>query len=236
MARRGEQAQRIGSRLVQVGFLIVLLVLWYLATNRWGVNRLLLPNPVSVWHQLVDVLRSGEYLPDLRVTLTELAAAFVLSVTSGTLVGYLVSRYALYDPRVRAAVRRHLFDPDHPVPAALRAVLRPRPGLQDRARHHHQLFSRSCSHHRRLQQCRPHARHRGALDGRIGLSAVPLRAGPRGVAGDPHRPAHGLHRGAALHHRQRDHRLARRPRPSHRRAWPRAWIWRACSPTSPSWS
>jgi ABC-type nitrate/sulfonate/bicarbonate transport system permease component len=92
MARRDERAQSFGSRLVQLGFLVALLVLWYLATNRWGVNRLLLPNPLSVWHQLLDVLRSGEYLPDLRVTLTELAAAFVLALTSGTVVGYFVSR------------------------------------------------------------------------------------------------------------------------------------------------
>jgi ABC-type nitrate/sulfonate/bicarbonate transport system permease component len=92
MARRGEQAQRIGSRLVQAGFLIALLVLWYLATNRWGINRLLLPNPIAVWQQLVDVLRSGEYIPDLRVTLTELAVAFGLATTSGTLVGFFISR------------------------------------------------------------------------------------------------------------------------------------------------
>lgn len=92
MTSRTERTQRIGSRAVQAAFLLVLFVLWYLATNRWGVNRLLLPNPVAVWHQFVDVLRSGEYLPDLRVTLTELAVAFVLAVTSGTVVGYFVSR------------------------------------------------------------------------------------------------------------------------------------------------
>ncbi len=92
MARRDTQAQSLGSRLVQIGFLAGLLALWYLATNRWGVNRLLLPNPVAVWQQLVDVLRSGEYLPDLRVTLTELAVAFFLAVTSGTIVGFFVSR------------------------------------------------------------------------------------------------------------------------------------------------
>ena len=39
---------RMISRLVQVGFLVALLVLWYLATTRWGVNRLLLPNPIVV--------------------------------------------------------------------------------------------------------------------------------------------------------------------------------------------
>jgi ABC-type nitrate/sulfonate/bicarbonate transport system permease component len=92
MARRNEQAQNLGSRLVQVGFLALVLALWYVATTRWGVNRLLLPNPVAVWQQLLDVLRSGEYLPDLRVTLTELAVAFVLATVSGTLVGFFVSR------------------------------------------------------------------------------------------------------------------------------------------------
>jgi ABC-type nitrate/sulfonate/bicarbonate transport system permease component len=92
MATRDNQAQSFGSRLVQVGFLIAMLVLWYLATTRWGVNRLLLPNPVAVWQQLLDVLRSGEYLPDLRITLTELAIAFALAMTSGTIVGFFVSR------------------------------------------------------------------------------------------------------------------------------------------------
>jgi ABC-type nitrate/sulfonate/bicarbonate transport system permease component len=92
MARRNERAARIGSRLVQAGFLLALLVLWYLATSRWGVNRLLLPNPVSVWREFVDVLKGGGYWPDLRVTSTEFAAAFVLATTSGTIVGYFVSR------------------------------------------------------------------------------------------------------------------------------------------------
>ena len=92
MATADNQGQSFGSRLVQVGFLVALLLLWYLATNYWGVNRLLLPNPVSVWQQLLDVLRSGEYLPDLRVTLTELVIAFALSMSSGTIVGFFVSR------------------------------------------------------------------------------------------------------------------------------------------------
>ena len=92
MARRGDRAQGLASRAVQIGFLLALFVLWYLATHFWGVNRLLLPNPISVWRQLLDVLRSGAYLPDLRVTATEFAVAFVLATTSGTVVGYVVSR------------------------------------------------------------------------------------------------------------------------------------------------
>ena len=92
MTRRSDTAQQLASRAVQLGFLLALFILWYLATNEWGVNRLLLPNPIAVWHQLIGILKSGEYLPDLRVTATEFAAAFVLAMTGGTLAGYLVSR------------------------------------------------------------------------------------------------------------------------------------------------
>jgi len=92
MASRSEKAQRLASRAVQIGLLLAVLVLWYLATNFWGVNRLLLPNPVAVWHQFIEVLRSGAFLPDLRVTATEFAVAFTLATTSGITVGYFVSR------------------------------------------------------------------------------------------------------------------------------------------------
>lgn len=84
--------QQLASRAVQIGFLLALLVLWYLATNVWGVNQLLLPNPVAVWQQFIDVLRSGAYLSDLRITATEFAVAFAIASTGGIAVGYFVSR------------------------------------------------------------------------------------------------------------------------------------------------
>ncbi|MFL4977291.1 MAG: ABC transporter permease [Xanthobacteraceae bacterium] len=80
------------SRLVQAGFLIGLLALWYLATARWGVSHLLLPNPLRVYDELKDVLASGEFVPDLRVTLSELAIAFLISSVGGVTLGYLISR------------------------------------------------------------------------------------------------------------------------------------------------
>jgi ABC-type nitrate/sulfonate/bicarbonate transport system permease component len=83
---------RVLSRLVQAAFLIGVLALWYLATVRWGVSHLLLPNPVRVYDELKDVLASGEFVPDLKVTLGELAVAFAISSVSGVTVGYLLSR------------------------------------------------------------------------------------------------------------------------------------------------
>jgi ABC-type nitrate/sulfonate/bicarbonate transport system permease component len=92
MARRRDSAQRLASRAVQVAFLLGLFALWYCATNFWGVNHLLLPNPVAVYRQLIDVLRGGEYLPDLRVTAAEFVAAFVVAMAAGTIIGFFVSR------------------------------------------------------------------------------------------------------------------------------------------------
>lgn len=92
MSARQERRAQIGARAVQIGFVVVLLALWYLGTAYWGISRILLPNPVNVWRELLDVLGSGEYLPDLRVTLTEVAAAFAISCTGGITLGYLISR------------------------------------------------------------------------------------------------------------------------------------------------
>jgi ABC-type nitrate/sulfonate/bicarbonate transport system permease component len=90
---RADRARdRWASRAVQALFLIVLIALWYLATT-WGqVSRILLPNPLAVLDELIEVLRTGEFVGDLRITLTELAIGFAISAVSGTLVGYLISR------------------------------------------------------------------------------------------------------------------------------------------------
>ena len=92
MSARQDRRDKIASLSVQVGFLVALVALWYLGTAYWGISRILLPNPVNVWHELKDILASGEYLPDLRVTLTEIAVAFAISCTAGVTLGYLISR------------------------------------------------------------------------------------------------------------------------------------------------
>jgi ABC-type nitrate/sulfonate/bicarbonate transport system permease component len=92
MSDRRDRRDRIASRIVQVGFLAGLLVLWYLGSTYWGVSHILLPNPVKVWHELVDVVSTGEFWPDLKVTLSELGVAFAISSSLGITLGYLVSR------------------------------------------------------------------------------------------------------------------------------------------------
>jgi ABC-type nitrate/sulfonate/bicarbonate transport system permease component len=92
MSGKRDRRDKLVSRAVQVTFLVTLVLLWYFGTTRWGINPLLLPNPVKVWAELKDILATGEYLPDLQVTLSEIAIAFLISCSSGVTVGYLISR------------------------------------------------------------------------------------------------------------------------------------------------
>jgi len=90
--RADRNASRWASRAVQLSFLIALLVLWYGLTT-WGhVSPILLPNPIAVLHELIQVIATGEFVGDLLTTLSELAAAFTISMVLGTVIGYTISR------------------------------------------------------------------------------------------------------------------------------------------------
>lgn len=92
MSERRQKRDRLLSRAVQFAFLLGLILLWYFSTAHWGISHLLLPNPVVVYHELSDVLSTGEYLPDLKITISEVATAFAISSLSGIALGYLISR------------------------------------------------------------------------------------------------------------------------------------------------
>ena len=98
--------RRLAVRAVQIAVPLALLALWYLATTRWGVSRILLPNPVDTARALGNVLATGEYVDDLLVTLKELAIAFAISLSGGITVGYLISRSGyrirVFDPLLSA--------------------------------------------------------------------------------------------------------------------------------------
>lgn len=103
MERRHKRSNGwIGSRVVQLGFLIAVIVLWHLATTAWGVSGILLPKPVAVLHELTRELRTGRFIGDLKVTVFELVVAFAIASTAGTVIGYLLScsRYLIrvFDP------------------------------------------------------------------------------------------------------------------------------------------
>jgi ABC-type nitrate/sulfonate/bicarbonate transport system permease component len=95
-------SRSIAQRLVQLGFVASVGILWYVITARGNVSPLLLPTLGSVCHEFLVLAAAGTFWPDLGVTLYELAAAFLIASIAGTGIGYLISRsgYAIkvFDP------------------------------------------------------------------------------------------------------------------------------------------
>ena len=213
---RKERQGRLASRAVQATFLIVLIVLWYLATTRWRVSPLLLPNPVTVLHDFWDILRTGEFIGDLRVTLTELAAAFAIAATSGVIVGYLISR-----TQYRIRVFEPLFAGIYSIPIILFLPLyvlffglgpASKIALGATISFFPIALNTIAGFGYVDKTFVVAARSMGASDYQLFRHVLHARR----LADHSQRHAHRLHRRAALHHRQRDHRVARRARPPHR--------------------
>jgi ABC-type nitrate/sulfonate/bicarbonate transport system permease component len=89
---RTPAGERVASLAVRIAFVAGTIALWHLASTRWGVSLILLPRPAAVARELVDIVGTGAFVEDLRVTLYELLLAFGIAGIAGTTVGYAVSR------------------------------------------------------------------------------------------------------------------------------------------------
>ena len=101
-------------RLVQIGFVLGLVLLWHLATTAWHVSPLLLPRPALVVAKAWSLIVSLEFLDPLAQTAGEVAAAFAIAASSGLIVGAFVARAGL-----RVQVAEPLLTAINAVPAIL---------------------------------------------------------------------------------------------------------------------
>jgi ABC-type nitrate/sulfonate/bicarbonate transport system permease component len=86
--------EAVGSRAIQAGFVLALLAAWFYATEIAGISVVFVPRIAAVWRELVGIVGSGAILGPLGVTLSSVAAAYALAVSSGIVAGYLVTRSA----------------------------------------------------------------------------------------------------------------------------------------------
>ncbi len=97
-----KSSARLAQRLVQLGVLLAILVVWYWATLPGHVNQLLLPAPAPVFRNFWILLTTSSIWPDLLVTVREWVAAFLIAAIGGCALGYVISRssYAVrvFDP------------------------------------------------------------------------------------------------------------------------------------------
>ena len=118
------------SKVIQLGFIVGIALLWYAVTVTQWISPLFLPNPVEVLRMFVQIIVTGEAWPDVKVTFMEVAIAFPIAAITGTIVGYLVS-ISRYGTRVFEPLSLgHLRHPDHRVLSAVGADLRHRAGIR----------------------------------------------------------------------------------------------------------
>jgi ABC-type nitrate/sulfonate/bicarbonate transport system permease component len=89
-------APGLGPRWIQVVFVVLVLILWhYMGVNKL-VNPIFLPPLDQVVEEFNRLILSGEAVPHLLTTLSELAVAYSLSTVLGLTLGFAVarSRYA----------------------------------------------------------------------------------------------------------------------------------------------
>lgn len=79
-------------RSLQLAFIGSIFGLWYLVTETGFVSPIFLPKLPIVVDKFINLLNSGEWISPLSTTLYEVAWAYTISVTMGTIVGFLVSR------------------------------------------------------------------------------------------------------------------------------------------------
>ena len=84
------------ARAIQVAFLAGVIALWYLVGATGKINTVFLPELPRVIEKFGQIVQTSRLYENLRVTLTELMAAFAIASTLGLTVGYFVgrSRYA----------------------------------------------------------------------------------------------------------------------------------------------
>ena len=86
----------------RIGFLLVFLSLWEVATRRAWIDRFFVSQPTVLAAQLFDWIRSGFILRHLWVTMQETVIGFVLGTLLGVAVGFLFAHWEklayIFDP------------------------------------------------------------------------------------------------------------------------------------------
>lgn len=79
-------------RLFQTAFFASILALWYGVTETGYISPIFLPKLTIVVKKFFLLLKSGEWISPLSITLYEVACAYSTAVVCGIFIGFLVSR------------------------------------------------------------------------------------------------------------------------------------------------
>jgi NitT/TauT family transport system permease protein len=76
---------------------VIALAIWQASVSYLGISAILLPSPGKVLYALVTLFTSGQIVPHLLVTGTEIIGGFAIGGSIGLVLGCLLGRYALLE-------------------------------------------------------------------------------------------------------------------------------------------
>lgn len=102
--KRSQRQRLIRNRMLALGFGLMVIAIWHIATEAGWVHRLIIPSPIDTFWATGRVMSADYFWPNVSVTLSEIAWGFALGLSSGVLFGVLV---AMFDT-VRATIYPYL--------------------------------------------------------------------------------------------------------------------------------
>jgi NitT/TauT family transport system permease protein len=92
---KGDRGKRIWrSAWPKLMAIVIVLLVWQIVVWAGWKPEFVLPGPRTVFGDLGDVVRTGDFWDGVRLTLTRAITGFLLAVAIGTVVGAAVSRFA----------------------------------------------------------------------------------------------------------------------------------------------
>jgi len=177
-----------------VVFVALVLTSWFLATHWFEVSPLLVPDPLSVFPRLAQLIVSMEWWDPLVVTASEVLSAFALSSVLGIALSFVLSRSVwwvkTFDPLLNGinAVPAILFFPLFALLFGLGPGSKIALGFTISFFHRHQ-------HHLCLWSCSEYSPKSGTLHGRLQVATPALCAFPQCYSDDLVGPEDGAHAG-----------------------------------------
>lgn len=91
-----DAAGPVGRILLPTVGVVLLLTVWELTIRLNGLESIVLPRPSEVLVALRDLIGSGEFWRDVRVSLTEFLSGYVIGAVAGVLVGVVMAEFGLF--------------------------------------------------------------------------------------------------------------------------------------------
>lgn len=105
--RRARRKQTVLAWVIRIAFLVVLLGSWQFVAAKGIINKTFIGEPSGIWTAFVGLFSTTIVTVDLRTTLEETLIGYVMAVSIGMLLGYVLTRspllYRTFRPLITAA-------------------------------------------------------------------------------------------------------------------------------------